>query len=534
MCLRRLMAVFAAGVMAWIGLVPTAAAAQDYEEYPLEARVWLDRGEEPVLQRGERARIYYRVSESAFVGIFHVDTNGAVHMVFPSSPQENHYARGGRDYRVLFPGSSYWYVDDDPGMGYFFIVASPEPFEFRDFGYSHFAGGWDLSLVGRQVYGDPYLAMDDYVATLIPDWEYVGYGLDFTSYHVEHHYDYPRFLCYDCHGFQPYYSWNPYAYSCTSYRVVIYNDPYYYPATRYRGTRVVYVQPQRGVAHFEFKERADGEAGTPQVVVRNTPVVNQPGVEGNGNRRAVPRTGAPAAFSPGSTGGNPPAVVGQPRPGVESGANRRTGGRSTGSAAPSRPNSGTQPGTVRSPSTARTDPRGVQGSGTTQRPVLERRPGTTGSTATPPKATQPTRTPVARTPVTRPSVKVRKPGGGGTATRTIPRATSGGTPTRSTPTVRSGGTSTRTTPTVRSGGTPSRSTPTVRRGGTPSRSAPTVRSGGTAGRSTPTVRSGGTASRSTPTVRSGGSSSKSPPRTSRAPAKPKPTRRPGGGGGLSP
>ena len=112
---------------------------------------------------GGAIRIYYRVSESAFVAIFHIDTNGAARMVFPSSPQENHYARGGRDYRVLFPGSSYWYVEDDPGVGYFFIVASPEPFDFRDFGYSHFAGGWDLSQVGRQVYGDPYLAMDDYV-----------------------------------------------------------------------------------------------------------------------------------------------------------------------------------------------------------------------------------------------------------------------------------------------------------------------------------------------------------------------------------
>ena len=494
MRMRRLMTVLAAGVMAWSGLVSTPAAAQDYEVYPLEARVWLDRGDEPVLQRGERARIYYRVSESAFVGIFHVDTNGAVRMVFPSSPQENHYARGGRDYRVLFPGSSYWFVDDDPGMGYFFIVASPEPFDFGDFGYSHFAGGWDLSHVGRQVYGDPYLAMDDYVATLIPDWEYVGYGLDFTSYHVERHYDYPRFLCYDCHGFQPYYSWNPYAYSCTTFRVVIYNDPYYYPATRYRGTRVVYVQPRRGVAHFGFKERAAGEPGTPHVVVRNTPAVNQPGVEGNANRRAVPRTGTPSAFNPGSTGNNPPAAIGQPRPGVEGGANRRTGTTSTGAAASTRPNSGAQPGTTRlpatAPSTVRTDTRGAQGSGTTQRPFLERRPSGTGSSATPPRPTQPT-----RTPVTRPSVKVRKPGGGG--------------------------------------GTTSPATSTVRSGGTTTRSTPTVRSGGTATRSTPTVRSGGTATRSTPTVRSGGSASNAPPRTSRPPTPPKPKRPPGGGGGLN-
>ena len=82
MSVRQLITVLAAGVMAYSGLAPTVAAAQDYEEYPLAARVWLDRGEEPVLQRGERARIYYRVSESAFVAIFHIDTNGLVQMVF--------------------------------------------------------------------------------------------------------------------------------------------------------------------------------------------------------------------------------------------------------------------------------------------------------------------------------------------------------------------------------------------------------------------------------------------------------------------
>ena len=490
MCVRQLMTVLAGMALAGSGIAPTPAAAQDYEVYPLEARVWLDRGEEPVLKRGDRARVYYRVSESAFVAIFHVDTNGTVRMVFPSSPQENHYARAGRDYRILFPGSSYWYVGDDPGLGYFFIVASSEPFDFRDLGYSHFAGGWDLSHVGQQVYGDPYLAMDDFVASLIPDWEYVGYGLDFTSYHVDRHYDYPRFLCYDCHGFQPYRSWNPYVYSCTSFRVVIYNDPYYYPATRYRGTRVVYVQPRRGVAHFGFKERAVGESGAPHVVVRNTPPVNQPGVEGNGNRRAVPRAGTPSVFNPGNASGNSPGMTGQTRPGVEGSANRRTGSNSSPSA--------TRP-------TARTDPAGAPSSGTTQRPVLQRRPSGTGSSATRPTQTQP-----GRTPPSRPSATVRKPGGGGGA--------SGGTATRSIPTARSGGTATRSTPTVRSSGGTARSTPSVR-------------SGGTAARKPATVQSGGTPARKPTTVRSSGSSGKAAPRPviTRTPPKPKKPR--GGGGG---
>ncbi|MGD2120989.1 MAG: DUF4384 domain-containing protein [Gemmatimonadota bacterium] len=466
---------------------------QDYEVYPVEARVWLDRGAEPVLQRGERARIYYRVSESAFVAIFHIDTNGTSRLVFPSSPQENHYARGGRDYRVLLPGSTYWYVNEDPGVGYFFIVASPEPFDFRDFNYSHYAGGWDLSLVGRQVYGDPYLAMDDYVAALIPDWEYVGYGLDFTSYHVERHHDYPRFLCYDCHGFQPYYSWNPYAYSCTSFRVVVYSDPYYYPATRYRGTRVVYVQPRRGIPRYGFKERAVGEAGTPSIVVRNTPPVGQPGVEGTQNRRAVPRSSAPSAFNPGGTSGNPPGTAGVQRPGVESGSNRRSGtsggNPSASTGRPSAGQSGSASSTRPSPRTILTDPGGARGS-------------TAGAT--------------------RPSSRVVRPGGR-VGTTTPPSAT-----TRSRPTVSSGGSSTRGSPTVTRGGATTRSSPTVRSGGSSTRTVPTVRSGGATTRTVPTVRSGGGSTTTRPTVRTTGSSGGAKPRTSRPRTPPK-VRKPGGG-----
>jgi hypothetical protein len=430
----------AAGLMALSGLIQPAAAAQDYDTNPLEARVWLDRGSEPVLERGDRARIYYRVSESAFVSIFHIDSNGNVRMVFPSSPQENHYARGGRDYRVLFPGSSYWYVGDDPGIGYFFIVASPEPFDFQQFGYSHFAGGWDLSRIGMQVYGDPYLAMDDYVGALVPDWEYIGYGLDFTSYHVDTRHDYPRFLCYDCHGYQPYGSWNPYAYSCTSFRVVIYNDPYYYPATRYRGTRVVYVQPRRGVAHFGFKERGAGEAGVPQIVTRNTPPATRPGVESNGNRRAVPRAGTPSAFNPNTNQGRAPGATGTVRPGVEGTATRRTGAPSSAVGGSTR-----QSGSVR--------------------------PGATSPGSRSPSAT-------TRPPTTRPSVKVRKPGGvtggstsGGTATR--------GT-TRSSPTVRSSGSTTRRTPTVRRpGGTATKTPPRTTRAPTRTKVKVTKPRGGT-------------------------------------------------------
>jgi len=504
-------------------------SAQEYEEYPLEARVWLDRGHEPVLQRGEAVRLYYRVSESAFVAIFHIDTNGTTRLVFPTSPQENHYARGGRDYRVLFPGSSYWYVGDDPGLGYFFIVASPEPFNFADLRYSHYDGGWDLSFVGRQVYGDPYLAMDDYVAVLVPDWEYVPYGLDFTTYHVEQRYEYPRFMCYDCHGFRPFYSWNPYHYACTSFRVVIYNDPYYYPVTRYRGTRVVYVQPRRGVAHFGFKERVAGEPWTPQVVARNTPPVSQPGVDGTANRRAQPRANPPSNRVP-SAGNAPGTGV----PGVERGAVRRPGTAGTGSRQPvTRPSSGVSGGRSAVPPTLPgTDPgrTGVTRPTDPGRPIVT--PPRSGSTGASKRTT-----PRSGTTVARPSSRVKKSGGGTGGTSAV---RSGGSAATTRPTVRSGGSGATTRPTVRSGGSGATSRPKVRSGGSSATSRPTVRSGGSSATSRPTVRRGGSSSASRPTVRSGGSSSSSrsatrkgtasrppPARTSRPPARKKT-----GGGGI--
>lgn len=487
--------------------------AQEYEAYPLEARIWLDRGEEPLLRRGERVRIYYRVSEDAYVAIFHIDTDGMARMVFPNSPQENHFARGGRDYRALFPGSSYWFVDDYPGMGYYFIVASPVPFDFTDFRYSHYDGGWDLNFVGRQVYQDPYLAMDDYVASLIPDWEYVSYGLDFTAYHVEERHDYPRFLCYDCHGFRPYYSWNPYRYSCSTFRVVIYNDPYYYPSTRYLGNRVVYVAPRRGVPHFAFKERAAGEPGTPQVVVRTGGRVAQPGVEGTTNRRGVPQISVPG--DRGAAGSTGAAARGSDRTGagVRGAVTRRGGDGATGG-------DGTR--TTRPSQNLR----GRTGGATTVVPPRTDRTG--GATTTiPPRSTiRPTlekRQPKATTPATsRSGSRVVRP-----SSRTSGTARSRGTTSRSSGTVQRGGASSRSSGTVRRGGTSSRTSGAVKRssGGSSRSTPPVARSSGGASRSS-SARSG-SATRSPPKVRSGTSRSGS---SGSSRARTPPTRKKRGGG----
>ena len=263
----------------------------------LEPRIWLDRGVDPVLEAGDRVRIYYRTDADAYVAILQIDTDGTTRMLYPRSPSENHYARADRDYRLLFPRSAYWNVDDRPGVGYFFVVTSPAPFDLSDFRYSYYDAGWDLSAVGSTVYTDPYVAMDDYVARLVPDWEYVDYGLDFISYKVGGAHEFPRFLCYQCHGFRPYGTWNPYRYTCVNFRVVVYDDPYFYPSYRYRANRVVMVGPRNPTRpRFEFKERALGDPGTPVRVVRQGGRDGPPSVADR--PRANPRAGRARVASP--------------------------------------------------------------------------------------------------------------------------------------------------------------------------------------------------------------------------------------------
>ena len=270
-----------------------------------EPRIWLDRGVDPVLEAGDRVRIYYRTNADAYVAILQIDTDGTTRMLYPRTPTENHYARADRDYRLLFPRSAYWNVDDQPGVGYFFVVTSPTPFDLSDFRYSYYDGGWDLSAVGSTVYSDPYVAMDDYVARLVPDWEYQDYGLDFVSYSVGDAHEFPRFLCYQCHGFRPYGTWNPYRYTCVDFRVVVYDDPYFYPSYRYRANRVVMVAPRNPTRpRFGFKERAEGDPGTPVTVVRQGPRDDPPPLADRprtGQRAGRARVASPPVVPPPTT-----------------------------------------------------------------------------------------------------------------------------------------------------------------------------------------------------------------------------------------
>jgi hypothetical protein len=273
--------------------------------------LWTDR-DEPY-HRGEGARVYLVLDQPAFVTVFRVDTDGRLRVIFPREPWSDPYIRDDRK-TIELPGNRggrSFIVDDYPGVGYLFAVASPEPFDYDAIARGDY---WDYRLVdGGRIQRDPYVVLTDLAERISPD---ADYDYDVVPYYVERHYDYPRFVCYDCHAYASFDQWNPYSRSCARFDLVIYDDPRYYPYRSGRGRNVVITRPTHPAARFVFRDREPGrdsvtrEASGARTDVEQRPQggaegrssldvggpgsVPTPGVQPLGKRQAVP----PAALAP--------------------------------------------------------------------------------------------------------------------------------------------------------------------------------------------------------------------------------------------
>lgn len=239
-------------LLAALAVPAHSAPLTAHASYRPRVELWTDRGDAAVYTRGDRVRVFFRLERDAFVTIFRIDTDGRVRVLFPREPWEDNFARGGREFEVDGRSTSDAFtIDDYPGVGYLFAVASADPFVYDAIESDDH---WDYRVIADgRVRGDPYVALTDLAQRIVPegyaDWDY-----DVVSYNVERHYDYPRFLCYDCHSYVSWPYWDPYYYSCVRFRIVIFDDPWYYPYRYYGGTRTVFVRPYRPQPRFIFKD----------------------------------------------------------------------------------------------------------------------------------------------------------------------------------------------------------------------------------------------------------------------------------------
>jgi hypothetical protein len=255
--------------------------------------VWTDR--EAPYRRRDVVRVFASTRGDAYLTVFRIDTDGGLRVLFPHQPWEDTWVRGGRVVEVDAgddSGPGGFQVDDYPGVGYVFAVTSAEPFD-----YSSLVRGdeWDYrEIANGRIHGDPYVAISDLAGQISPD---AAYDYDVTPYYVEHHYDYPRFVCYDCHTYTSYREWNPYGASCTRYRVVVRDDPAYYPY-RYGGRSVVAERPRHPAPRYVFR---DADPRRPYVTR------DLPGRGRGDDARDSDRTRDDGAGrSPGADAGSPP------------------------------------------------------------------------------------------------------------------------------------------------------------------------------------------------------------------------------------
>jgi hypothetical protein len=223
-------------------VVPVQAPAVRSSPPPgAAARIAVRTDRDAPYRRGQSARISLHTDAPSYVALFRVDTDGRIRVLFPREPS------GARE-RSARHEAEVFRVDDDPGIGYVLAIAAGRPLDFRPITRGR---AWDYRPIGGgHIRGDPYVALTDLAARLAPAGDY---AYDIAPYYVERRYDYPRFVCYQCHAQAGYDEWDPYAAACSRYQVIVRDGPGDYPY-RYGGRDVVAERPAHPGPRFVFRE----------------------------------------------------------------------------------------------------------------------------------------------------------------------------------------------------------------------------------------------------------------------------------------
>jgi hypothetical protein len=196
--------------------------------------------ERDFFQRYERVSVSVESYSDVYVTVFRIDTDGRIRVLYPRDPSDNNFVLAGRTYRIPNPygqrGDHAFVVDDYPGVGYVYVVASLEPFDYRPYIRNDH---WEWRYVAHngRITGDPYVAFVEVVEQILPRGGF--WSFDVVPYFVERQHQYPRFLCYECHTYVPHPAWDPYASACPRFQVQVFEYVVRYPTVVYPTTRVV-------------------------------------------------------------------------------------------------------------------------------------------------------------------------------------------------------------------------------------------------------------------------------------------------------
>ncbi|HEX9691351.1 MAG TPA: DUF4384 domain-containing protein [Gemmatimonadales bacterium] len=254
----------------------------------------------------------FTTSADAYVLILRIDTDGRLTFLYPIEPAGDTLIAAGV-YPVVGSPASHatvsFVVDEYPGVGYLFGLASRDPLALEPFVRR---ATWNRHALfpGGRVRGDPYVIFAEIAERVLPE-DYGDYGYDILPYTVGERYRVPRFTCYGCHTGAGYPWRDDYQEWCATFRVDILADLWSRFPTALIGGGFPVAPDVLPAAVFVFTRRqspvaAPGESPSPHRGGRGAP----------GPVGALIGELIKEATSPDATrvGGGVPARPGTPRP----------------------------------------------------------------------------------------------------------------------------------------------------------------------------------------------------------------------------
>lgn len=215
---RRSLGILAPALVVWAFLAlasgvqaqnaAPAVEAGNWADQTLRVSLWLNKNADEVYRRGEPLNVTFQTNDDAYAVVYHIDVEGRVSVLWPTSRFNDGFVFGGHQYRLPARGGERMRAGDREGQGFFHTVVSQYPFDLRDleldFHHEEEAVAHDF-----YVAGDPYLAMNEvnFAVTGLEDPSEYAIS-NFVDYYVHRVVDHPRYMCFQCHdgseGYEPY------------------------------------------------------------------------------------------------------------------------------------------------------------------------------------------------------------------------------------------------------------------------------------------------------------------------------------------
>lgn len=167
-----------------LGITPAITGAQQrqsrpndtgrYDEAAPTVDLWLD---QYTYTSGQPIRASFESDNGAYVTVVRVTTDGRLYVLYPRRPNQQRRYTSGRDYNQL-PFSSEHYLNEPPGTGFVFAIAS-----FDRFDYSRYSSGsqWRQPRL-TTILADPFAVVNSFVSQTLDVRS--AYSFDYEQYDV--------------------------------------------------------------------------------------------------------------------------------------------------------------------------------------------------------------------------------------------------------------------------------------------------------------------------------------------------------------